>query len=122
MASAAQDVAADVAAQQAAAMAESGAIWHRVPGWPYGAGGVDVDGAPPPAYAPPTNGELLRGLMRVDALLARPLVAELHTLYLLCLPDATFKRAFAEAFADLYLSLAVQYASRRPHQRAPPSR
>lgn len=58
---------------------------------------------------PPPRGEALRSLMRVDAMLPRRLAGKLHTVYLSCLPDAVFKRAFAEAFCDLYLSLAVQY-------------
>ena len=67
---------------------------------------VTVDAAATTSY----GCNILRNLLRVDALLPRPLVAELHTLYLSCLPDPTFKRAFSDAFADLYVSLAVQYA------------
>ena len=49
-------------------------------------------------------------LLRVDTLIPRPLMRSLHTLYLACIPDAGFKRAFAAAFSQLYVSLAVQYA------------
>ena len=68
-------------------------------------------GAAATDYVPPPLGEALRIFMRVDALLPRRLSSALHTLYLSCLPDPTFKRAFAEAFADMYLSLVVQYAN-----------
>ena len=47
-------------------------------------------------------------LLRADTLLPRKLLAQLHPLYLACLPEASFKRVFAAAFADLYASLAVQ--------------
>ena len=67
-------------------------------------------GAPIVEYTPPALGEAVRVLMRVDALLPRSLATQLHTLYLSCLLDSTFKRAFGEAICDMYLSLAVQYA------------
>ena len=49
-------------------------------------------------------------LLRADPLLPRPLHSRLHPLYLACMPDARFKRVLGTSFAQLYLSLAVQYA------------
>ena len=80
-----------------------------------GGDGADVSATSVPATRSSTTGgappaDCLSCLMRVDALLPKHLLTELHTFYLLCLPDMAFKRAFAFAFCRLYLSLAVQYA------------
>ena len=63
------------------------------------------------ASAARTRESPLRALVRVDPLLPHALVTDLHTLYLSCLPDLVFKRAFAMALGGVYFSLAVQFAA-----------